>query len=82
MRADEPIRFCEDIVPMINKSKTADYINQLRYERLMAKAEIYRHWVGLYVDLQTECNYKKYKEKCERIALALEARAKRIKEGM
>lgn len=73
MRADKPIRFY-DLYGNGN-AELADYINKLRYERLMAKAKYFR----------SECldnHFVPYGERCERIAEAYEARANKIKEYM
>lgn len=69
MRADEPIKADP------SWKIFADYINQLRYDRAMAKARYFR----LAEYLLNASNRMKYRYR--RIAEAYEARAKRIKEG-
>lgn len=73
IRADEAITIGD--VEFIGEIQAADYINQLRYERLMAKAAFFAGEAPNYGF------YSSYYERCTRIAEAYEARAKRIKEG-
>jgi len=80
MRANEPAEFCKDIVPMIQKNVTRDYINQLRYERLMAKSMYFGILAYHYA---CEGDRKdSAKSKCDRIYRAYDARAMKIKKGM
>lgn len=74
MRADKPIRFY-DLYGNGN-AELADYINKLRYERLMAKAMYFYEYQDWF-----DQNMKKHNQ-CFHIAEAFEARAKRIKERM
>lgn len=76
MRADEPITYGH----LLRMDKTGvediNYINQLRYERLMAKAMYYYEYQDWF-----DQDMKKHNQ-CFRIAEAYEARAKKIKERM
>lgn len=84
MRADEPIKpnLCFNSSVIIG----ADYINQLRVDRLMAKAWYF--WCKSYeIEMADQAGYAQHKlmkrmEQCRHIAEAYEARARRIKEGM
>lgn len=82
MRANKPAKFCEDIMPMIYKSGTADYINQLRVDRLMAKVSAIRNLDCDFYELHSFKNFNDFKIQKKRIAEALEARAKKIKDAM
>lgn len=81
MRADEPFTDVDT-----NKIFMPKYINQLRYERLMAKARYF--WCkSCEIEMADQAGYAQHKlmkrmEQCCRIAEAYEARAKRIKDGM
>lgn len=85
MRADESIDYGYVGLPLYDE--LIDYINQLRYERLMEKARRYRAesnnelCVKFYWDITEYKPTNEIIEQLSRIAEAYEARAKRIKEG-
>lgn len=73
MRADEPITWIE--VETQSSFSNRNYINQLRYERLMAKARCFE-------EISKNPLYIPKLNQAYRIAEAYEERAKRIKEVM
>lgn len=81
MRADEAITIGD--VEYIGEIQAADYINQLRYERLMAKAlflkELKHNGDYFYSSVGSK-TWEEIEMQLSRISRAYEARAKRIKE--
>lgn len=82
MRADEAITIGD--VEYIGEIQSADYINKLRYERLMAKAlflkELKYNGDYFYSSVGSK-TWEEIEMQLSRISRAYEARAKRIKEG-
>lgn len=85
MRADEPIYWADIQTNFKYAENVENYINQLRVDRLMAKAREFRKEYDLqkrkYEDYALEGDFQNV-SRVKKIAEAYESMAKRIKEGM